>query len=62
MIMSEACCSAGSPVISDYKARGTVEKVGDIDMYVSERGRGAKVAVVVVYDIFGFHENVKQVR
>lgn len=47
----EHCCAAGAPVSSTYTPRGTREKVGDMDVYVT--GSGA-AAIVAVYDIFGF--------
>lgn len=55
---SAACCAAGPPVVCDYTPKGTVSKIGDIDTYFI--GSGPK-CIVVVYDIFGFSTQAKQV-
>ncbi|CBJ30749.1 conserved unknown protein [Ectocarpus siliculosus] len=55
---SAACCAAGPPVACDYTPKGTISKIGDVDTYFV--GSGPK-ALVVVYDIFGFSPQLKQV-
>ena len=52
-----------SPIKSDYEPVGTIEKISDLDVYVTkpkDKLKPFKKAVVVCYDIFGFHQNVKQ--
>ncbi|CAG8701040.1 uncharacterized protein OCT59_015484 [Rhizophagus irregularis] len=56
-------CHKVPPVKSNYVPLGTIEKFNDLDVYVSKPTNGSKPfkkAVVVGYDIFGFHPNVKQ--
>eukprot|EP00386_Alphamonas_edax_P012947 GDKI01040162.1.p1 GENE.GDKI01040162.1~~GDKI01040162.1.p1 ORF type:complete len:259 (-),score=85.25 GDKI01040162.1:212-931(-) len=55
--MSSCCPTTVGPVSSDYKGVGKHEKVDDMELYVV--GEGDK-AVVVIYDIFGFHPNTYQ--
>ncbi|KAJ9478215.1 putative Protein AIM2 (putative) [Pseudozyma hubeiensis] len=55
---NQACCSI-PPVKSDYSPKGTTEKIGGLDTY-SIGPKDAKHAIVVVYDIFGFHNATKQ--
>ncbi|SJX61803.1 related to AIM2-cytoplasmic protein involved in mitochondrial function or organization [Sporisorium reilianum f. sp. reilianum] len=55
---NQACCSI-PPVKSDYSPKGTTEKIAGIDTYVIGP-KDAKKAIVVVYDIFGFHNATKQ--
>jgi dienelactone hydrolase len=52
-----------SPIKSDYEPLGTIEKISDLDVYVAkpkDKSKPFKKAVIVCYDIFGFHPNVKQ--
>ncbi|KAL1928298.1 hypothetical protein VTP01DRAFT_3214 [Rhizomucor pusillus] len=59
MSLSQSCCSI-PPVQSTYKPVGTLEKVnGELPVYVVGPN-DAKKAVLVFYDIFGFHDNTKQ--
>ncbi|RGB26513.1 dienelactone hydrolase family-domain-containing protein [Rhizophagus diaphanus] len=56
-------CHKVPPVKSNYVPLGTIEKFNDLDVYVSKPTNGSnsfKKAVVVGYDIFGYHPNVKQ--
>ncbi|TKY87114.1 hypothetical protein EX895_003791 [Sporisorium graminicola] len=55
---NQACCTI-PPVKSDYSPKGTIEKIGGLDSYVVGP-KDAKKAIVVVYDIFGFHNATKQ--
>ncbi|CAM9239910.1 unnamed protein product [Pylaiella littoralis] len=48
----------GPPVACDYTPKGSIFKIGDVDAYFI--GSGPK-AIVVVYDIFGFSTQTKQV-
>ncbi|CAM9138752.1 unnamed protein product [Heterosigma akashiwo] len=53
----EACACAGPPVASDYTPVGEIVNIDNVQTYVvgsSER------AIVIIYDIFGFHNNTKQ--
>ncbi|KAI8146240.1 Alpha/Beta hydrolase protein [Fennellomyces sp. T-0311] len=54
----KACCTI-PPFESTYTPVGTVEKVGDLDVY-TVGPKDAKKAILVIYDIFGFHDNTKQ--
>ncbi|KAI9491664.1 dienelactone hydrolase [Zychaea mexicana] len=56
----KACCTI-PPVDSDYQPVGTVENVGDIQLPTYVVGpKDAKKALLVIYDVFGFHNNTKQ--
>lgn len=55
--MSSCCPTHVGPVASDYKGLGSHEKIDDMELYVV--GEGDK-AVLVIYDIFGFHPNTYQ--
>ncbi len=55
MSMPAACCSL-PPVKSDYVPVGKTEKFLDMDVYVVGPA-DAKVALIGIYDIFGFHKN-----
>jgi hypothetical protein len=59
MSMPDACCSL-PPVKSEYAPQGSVVEVGGIEVY-SVGPSDAKAAIVGIYDIFGFHNNTKQV-
>ncbi|CDH49969.1 dienelactone hydrolase family protein [Lichtheimia corymbifera JMRC:FSU:9682] len=60
MSHSHACCTI-PPVASDYQAVGTIEKVGADELPVYVVGpKDAKKAILVIYDIFGLHNNTKQ--
>ncbi|KAF7725570.1 hypothetical protein EC973_009525 [Apophysomyces ossiformis] len=58
MSYSKACCTI-PPVASSYEAKGTIEHYGDLPVY-TVGAKDAKKAIVVIYDIFGFHSNTKQ--
>ncbi|ORX93391.1 alpha/beta-hydrolase [Basidiobolus meristosporus CBS 931.73] len=58
MSANKACCSL-PPVVSDYQPKGSIEKIDDLSVYFVGP-KDAKKAVVVIYDIFGFHPNTKQ--
>lgn len=58
MSIPNACCNIKPPK-SDYSPKGTTSKLGDVDVYWTGE-RGAKKAVVIIYDIFGLHPNTKQ--
>ncbi|RIA80261.1 hypothetical protein C1645_839018, partial [Glomus cerebriforme] len=48
---------------SDYEPIGVVEKFSDLDVYVSkpkDKTKPFKNAIIICYDIHGFHPNVKQ--
>ncbi|CAG8465268.1 16575_t:CDS:2, partial [Dentiscutata heterogama] len=57
-------CGSLPPVKSDYEPKGIITKVSDLDVYCAIPDSFAeaqtKNAVIICYDIFGFHENVKQ--
>jgi dienelactone hydrolase len=56
-------CHTVPPVKSNYVPLGTIEKLKDLNVYVSKPTNGSKPfkkAVIVGHDIFGFHPNVKQ--
>ncbi|TPX70022.1 hypothetical protein SpCBS45565_g01996 [Spizellomyces sp. 'palustris'] len=54
---SKACCEL-PPFASNYQPKGQVSTVGDLPTYfVGEKG---KRAIILVYDIFGFHPNTHQ--
>ncbi|KAI7857440.1 Alpha/Beta hydrolase protein [Circinella umbellata] len=56
----KSCCTI-APVDSTYQPVGTVENVGihELPTYIVGP-KDAKKAIVVLYDIFGFHNNTKQ--
>ncbi|RCI04753.1 hypothetical protein CU098_008397 [Rhizopus stolonifer] len=58
MAFTKACCTL-PPVQSDYTPVGAVEKIDDLDVYTIGP-KDAKKAVLVIYDIFGFHPNTMQ--
>lgn len=52
-----------SPFKSDYEPVGTIEKMSGLDIYVTkpkDKSKPFKKAIIVCYDIYGFHQNVKQ--
>ena len=51
IVDTDACIAMGNTIPPGPKGRGTVETVGDMDMYVV--GKGPR-AIVLVYDIMGF--------
>ncbi|RIB07884.1 Alpha/Beta hydrolase protein [Gigaspora rosea] len=57
-------CASLPPVQSDYAPKGKITKVNGLDVYwaIPDSFAEAKTknAVIICYDIFGFHENVKQ--
>lgn len=53
-------CQKAPPVQSNYTPIGTTSILGDMQIY--ETGNSSSNRVLIsVYDIFGFHENTKQV-
>ncbi|RGB40404.1 Alpha/Beta hydrolase protein [Rhizophagus diaphanus] len=61
--MSEITCHNIPPVKSDYEPIGNTVKVADFDVYVSileNKSKPYKKAIIVSYDIYGFHPNPKQ--
>jgi hypothetical protein len=60
MSLPHACCTL-PPVKSDYAPVGSVVEVNGMQVY-SVGPTDAKVALIGFYDIFGFHNNSKQVR
>ncbi|KAJ2776352.1 hypothetical protein H4R18_005717 [Coemansia javaensis] len=59
MSFPPACCNT-PPVASDYTAKGELREIGGVPCYVSGP-KDATQGIVVVYDIFGMHGNVKQI-
>ncbi|KAI8975486.1 Alpha/Beta hydrolase protein [Mycotypha africana] len=55
---SKACCEL-PPVVSDYEKTGEMEKYDGLDIY-TVGPKDAKKAVLVIYDIFGYHPNAYQ--
>ncbi|CAM9404270.1 unnamed protein product [Discosporangium mesarthrocarpum] len=55
---SSACCDAGPPIVSDYEPKGIISNVNGTDTYLI--GSGPQ-AIVIVYDVFGFTPQAKQV-
>ncbi|OZJ02296.1 hypothetical protein BZG36_05067 [Bifiguratus adelaidae] len=53
-----ACCTI-PPVKSDYSPKGEIFQIEDMDVY-TVGPKGTKTAILVIYDIFGFHPNTKQ--
>ncbi|GBB94025.1 hypothetical protein RclHR1_22790001 [Rhizophagus clarus] len=61
--MSDITCHNIPPVKSDYESVGTFVKVAEFDVYVSvpeNKSKPFKKAIIVSYDVFGFHPNVQQ--
>lgn len=58
MSLTEACCTL-PPVSSDYQPEGTEITIGDLTVYET-KNKTPKILLICAYDIFGFHENVKQ--
>jgi len=58
-MLSEECCKI-APVHSDYLPQGATLSLPELDLYVTG-SLDSKLALVVVYDIFGFTPNIKQV-
>jgi dienelactone hydrolase len=61
--MSDITCHNIPPVKSDYEPLGTIVKVSDFEVYIStpeNKSKPFKKAIIISYDIFGFHPNVKQ--
>ncbi|CAG8553916.1 17284_t:CDS:2 [Cetraspora pellucida] len=59
-----ASCGTIPPVESNYSPKGVIKNVSDLDVYTvvpdSFTEAQTKNAVIICYDIYGFHENVKQ--
>jgi len=58
MSLPEACCTV-PPVSSSYQPVGSIEDVGNMAVY-TVGPQDARKAIIVVYDVFGFHNNTKQ--
>ncbi|KAI8393453.1 dienelactone hydrolase [Radiomyces spectabilis] len=58
MAVTQACCCI-PPVESNYKPVGTMETIANMSNYVVGP-KDAKKLVVVIYDIFGMHNNTMQ--
>jgi len=52
-------CVTIPPVSAVYTPKGTIEKLGDFDMYVTGP-KDSKIAYISIYDIFGLKANVMQ--
>lgn len=51
----DVCCAAGAPVSIDYTPQGSVQELGGVPCYVTG---DSEVAIVGIYDIFGFSPQV----
>ncbi|RIA91547.1 Alpha/Beta hydrolase protein [Glomus cerebriforme] len=61
--MATVTCHNIPPVKSDYEPIGVIEKFNDLDVYVSkpkDKSKPYKNAIIICYDVHGFHPNVKQ--
>ncbi|KAI9470993.1 MAG: dienelactone hydrolase family-domain-containing protein, partial [Benjaminiella poitrasii] len=58
MSYSQACCTL-PPVVSNYERTGEMVTYDGLDIYVIGP-KDAKNAVLVTYDIFGYHPNAYQ--
>ncbi|KAJ2719216.1 hypothetical protein GGI07_005355 [Coemansia sp. Benny D115] len=58
MSFPAACCNT-PPVKADYAAQGTTGAIGDMPCYFAGKA-GSQRAILVNYDVFGYHANVKQ--
>jgi len=58
MSLPPVCCSV-TAVESDYVPVGVIERVEDLDIYTVSP-KDANRAIIVIYDVFGFHPNTKQ--
>ncbi|CAG8665541.1 5253_t:CDS:2 [Ambispora leptoticha] len=58
MSVPEACCTV-PPVKSNYEPKGEYIQLDDIKVYTIGP-KDAKNAVIIVYDIYGLHQNVLQ--
>ncbi|CAM1502274.1 Fc.00g042580.m01.CDS01 [Cosmosporella sp. VM-42] len=56
---SEACCNVPPVVAKGYQAKGSYEEIGGYKTYVTGPA-GAKKAIVVIYDIFGYFDQTLQ--
>jgi len=55
-----ACCSL-PPVEADYTPKGSYETLGDLKSYtIGPDSDSAKGAILMVYDIFGFSNQILQ--
>jgi hypothetical protein len=52
----DVCCAAGAPVSIDYTPQGSLQKLGGVNCYVT--GDSKNVAIIGIYDIFGFSAQV----
>lgn len=59
MALTKACCTL-PPVTSDYTPPGTTIDIGDLPVYETIPNNSKKL-LICVYDIFGVHENIRQV-
>jgi hypothetical protein len=51
----DACCAAGAPVSIDYMPQGSLQELGGVPCYATG---DSDVALVGIYDIFGFSSQV----
>jgi dienelactone hydrolase len=56
--LSEECCTIPQ-VKSDYTPKGPTEEIDGLKIYVTG-DKNAKLAIIAIYDVFGFHNNTKQ--
>lgn len=53
----DVCCAAGAPVSLEYTPKGKYEQIGDMQVYIT--GEENRKAIISVYDIFGFSNQVQ---
>lgn len=53
----DVCCAAGAPVSVEYSPKGQYVQIGDMKVYIT--GEGSSKAIISVYDIFGFSNQVR---
>ncbi|KAJ1860251.1 hypothetical protein LPJ73_001455 [Coemansia sp. RSA 2703] len=58
MSFPAACCNT-PPVKANYTSKGTKGKIGDLDCYFAGPS-DSKRAIMINYDVFGYHANVLQ--
>jgi dienelactone hydrolase len=58
MSVASSCCKL-LPVESSYEPKGTILKIGDLEVYETA-DKEPKILLINIYDIFGFHNVTKQ--
>lgn len=53
-------CMEGKMIESNYTPRGSEYEIGNLTVYESDN-RAAQRLLIAVHDIFGMHENIKQI-